>query len=79
VDFVVYKNDQTILPVEVKYQNMPAAKITRGFRSFLEAYRPENAVVITKNLIDSLLIDSSHVHFIPLAMLDRALALVMGL
>ncbi len=66
VDFVVSKNNESILPVEVKYRNFAKPSISRGYRSFLEAYEPANAIVITKDLIATEKIASSEVHFIPL-------------
>ncbi|MEN8236691.1 MAG: ATP-binding protein [Pseudomonadota bacterium] len=71
VDFVVYRNDQSILPVEVKYSNLIAPRISRGYRSFLQAYQPKNALMVTKNLIAVERIENVDVHFIPLAQLDK--------
>ncbi|HXW53276.1 MAG TPA: ATP-binding protein [Myxococcota bacterium] len=79
VDFVVYKNDQALLPIEVKFQNMKAPKVTRGFRSFLQAYQPKNAVVITKDLIDTITVSESRIYFIPLTMFERVVPLVITL
>ncbi len=45
VDFVVEK-DGMVIPVEVKL-NAEAGKIERGLRSFIEAYRPKTALVVT--------------------------------
>ncbi len=43
VDFVLSKG-QSLIPVEVK---LGGEKLTRGFYSFLRAYRPERALIIT--------------------------------
>jgi len=45
VDFVVEKND-AVVPIEVKLRADPG-KIERGLRSFIEAYHPKTALVVT--------------------------------
>ena len=79
VDFVVRKNDDRILPIEVKYRNLAKPRITRGYRSFLQAYQPEIGVVITKNLITVEKIENVEVHFIPLERLETLFPLVLAL
>lgn len=79
LDFVIRKNDQSILPIEVKYRNLKTPSISRGYRSFLQAYNPKKAVVITKKLIAVQQIEQTEVHFIPLEQLDQVFALVRGL
>lgn len=79
VDFVIRKNDERILPVEVKYRNFLRPQISRGYRSFLQAYQPEKAVVITKNLISVERIENTDVHFIPLECLENLFPLILSL
>lgn len=76
VDFVLFKNDKKFLPVEVKYQRMAQPTISRGYRSFIEAYQPKDAVMITKNLIATLEVDSTNVHFIPLQQMNKLRSLI---
>lgn len=38
VDFVIYKNEQNILPIEMSYRFSSSPSISRGYRSFLQAY-----------------------------------------
>ena len=45
VDFVVEK-DNTVIPLEVKLRADPR-KVERGLRSFIEAYHPKTALVVT--------------------------------
>lgn len=71
VDFVVRRNDEAFIPIEVKYRNSVAPQISRGYRSFLQAYHPRNAIIITKNLIAVEKIEGVDVHFIPLERLDH--------
>lgn len=79
VDFVIRKNDENILPIEVKYRNLTAPKISRGYRSFLEAYQPKNALMITKNLIATERIENTEVHFIPIERLDDLFPFILAL
>lgn len=79
VDFVFYKNQQQFIPIEVKYQNMQKTKISRGFRSFLEAYQPSIGVIITQSLIATLEVEKSKIYFIPLEYLDRLFMLLAEL
>lgn len=71
VDFVLFKNQDTFIPLEVKFQNLPHPAITRGYRSFLQAYKPKNGIVINKNILESVYFDDCLVHFIPLSHLNR--------
>jgi uncharacterized protein len=70
VDFVVYQNNQHFIPIEVKYRNLNKAKITRGYRSFLQAYKPKIGIVITKDIVATETFEGSEVHFIPLTQLN---------
>lgn len=79
VDFVVRKNDQNILPIEVKYRPMTSPQITRGFRSFLQAYQPKNALIITKNFLGLGKFEAVDVHFIPLEKLDLMFPFVLNI
>ena len=40
VDFILYVNAEQFIPIEVKYRNMNAPKLTRSFHSFVDAYKP---------------------------------------
>lgn len=79
VDFVVHKNDESVLPIEVKYRNLMSPRISRGYRSFLQAYQPKSAVVVTKNLIAVERIENVNVHFIPLEQLEKVFPLISSL
>lgn len=79
VDFVIRKNDQSILPVDVKYRNLKTPTISRGYRSFLQAYSPKKAVVITPKLMTTQQIEETEVHFIPLERLNSIFTLIKSL
>ncbi|MBT4289481.1 MAG: ATP-binding protein, partial [Deltaproteobacteria bacterium] len=72
VDFVV-KAGERIVPIEVKYQNMKAPKLTRGFRSFLKSYQPSLSAVITKSFTAKVNEENGTVMFLTLPELDKIL------
>ena len=76
VDFVIYKNAKTILPIEVKYRTLSSPAISRSYHSFLQAYQPKNAVIITKDFIGNKRIEQTDVHFIPLEHLAKLFSLI---
>jgi hypothetical protein len=71
VDFVLYKNDECIVPIEVKFRTMSRPTITRGFRSFVEAYKPKNGFVITKDYNKKIVIDDCEIQFIAFSYLPN--------
>lgn len=73
VDFVIEKNSENYIPVEVKYRNMSQAKISRGFRSFIQAYSPKIGIIVTKNLMSDIDVDGCKIYFIPLDYLPEML------
>ena len=64
VDFVLYKNEHCIIPIEAKYRTMNAPVVTRAFRSFIDAYQPKHGFFITKDYNKTVLINDCKVHFI---------------
>ncbi|MBU1255673.1 ATP-binding protein [Patescibacteria group bacterium] len=50
VDFVIRKGNGEIIPLEVKAQKMIKPTISRSFRSFLDRYKPNTAILINYNL-----------------------------
>ncbi|HEX4044102.1 MAG TPA: ATP-binding protein [Gammaproteobacteria bacterium] len=67
VDFILYKNSETFIPIEVKYRNMRSLSIHRGFRSFLQAYQPKIGIVVTKDLYGEAMFENCQVFFFPFA------------
>jgi hypothetical protein len=76
VDFVLYKNESQFIPIEVKYRNTLSPGISKGYRSFIEAYRPGHAIVITNGLIANITVEDCQVHFIPLEQIDNIFMLI---
>jgi predicted AAA+ superfamily ATPase len=66
VDFVLTNGDQ-ILPIEIKYQNFNKLTISKSFRSFLSAYKPKVAIIISKDYKKDCMIDETLVKMIPLS------------
>ena len=66
VDFVL-ETAAGIVPVEVKYRAEPA--LARGMRSFIRSYKPERALVLTKDVWRMQRIEGCRVLFAPLACL----------
>lgn len=79
VDFVIYKNDSSFLPIEIKYRHFSSPSVSRGNRSFLQAYQPKIAAVITKDFVGTLQIENTDVHFIPLEQLEKVFSLIDSL
>lgn len=64
VDFILYKNTQCIIPIEVKFRSMNDPTISRSFRSFLEAYHPAFGFIITKDYNKKTTVNNSEITFI---------------
>lgn len=79
VDFIIKKNETQFLPIEVKYRNLKKPSLTRSYHSFIEAYKPKNAVVITKDLISKQVIKETTIHYVPLELLADIFKLILGL
>lgn len=79
VDFILKKGEETI-PIEVKFKSFKQPKIDRGFRSFLEAYKPKIGIYITQDYFDKIKIENCTLHFIPiekLAMLQELISVFL--
>ena len=63
VDFVIDDGKKPI-PVEAKFKRMKEAKITRSLRSFLEKYKPLEALVVNLSFSGEMRIKNSRVKFI---------------
>lgn len=73
VDFVLYQDDDTLIPVEVKYINFSRFKLTRGYRSFIETYQPKIGFMITKNFYAKEMIGNCQLYCFPLTDLKELL------
>ncbi len=64
VDFVL-DNGRTRIPIEVKYQKLGKAQISRSFRSFIDRYKPEKAFLINLEMDEKMILNSTEIHIIP--------------
>jgi predicted AAA+ superfamily ATPase len=69
VDFVLYKNEDCIIPIEVKFRTMNSPVISRSFRSFIDAYQPQYGFFITKDYNKKMMVGNCKIHFISFARL----------
>ncbi|MEO0205341.1 MAG: DUF4143 domain-containing protein, partial [candidate division WOR-3 bacterium] len=65
VDFVVHRQG-SILPIEVKYSNFETEKVSRGLISFINSFKPETAVVLTKNFWGQKKVNKTVIYFVPI-------------
>lgn len=64
VDFILHAKNK-ILPVEVKYSDFTTEKVSRSLTSFIDSFRPEFAIVLTKNYWGSKKKGKTRVVFLP--------------
>jgi hypothetical protein len=64
VDFILNDNE-TVLPVEVKYSKLKNPEVTRSLRNFIREYSPKEAWVINLSLEAEIKIQNTVVKFIP--------------
>ena len=75
VDFVIYKNQETIIPIQAKYRSFSQPKVTRGFRSFIETYQPKYGFIITKDYYDKQEISGCLIEWLPVEDIHRCFQL----
>jgi predicted AAA+ superfamily ATPase len=66
VDFVT-GDVQPEAGIEVKAGDMRSVKITRGYRSFLTKYKPQRALLLSRNLWTEARIGGSRIEAMPIA------------
>jgi len=71
VDFILYKNKNFFIPIEVKYRQMDVPHISRSFRSYIDAYKPKVGLYITKNILDKITVNDCTIHLIPFEDLEH--------
>jgi len=64
VDFVL-KRGETLVPIEVKWQDMKDVEIPRSLRSFMKRYEPETALVVNRSFHHATKIYKTSVHILP--------------
>ncbi|MFH1347757.1 MAG: ATP-binding protein [Candidatus Margulisiibacteriota bacterium] len=64
VDFVLQSQGE-IVPIEVKYSRYTTEKISKGFASFSDSFKPKRAVILTKNYWGSMKRKDTEIVFSP--------------
>ncbi len=64
VDFIIDAASSRI-PVEVKYTSFKKPKISKSYRSFIDAYKPDTGLVLTRNFWGEMAVQKTKVYFIP--------------
>lgn len=65
VDFIL-DNKKAIIPIEVKYSRLKSPEISRGFRNFINQYKPERALVLTRGFWEKTKLNGTRIGFIPI-------------
>ncbi len=65
VDFVLHFGD-SIVPVEVKYTPLSGEKLPKSLASFIDSFKPERAIVLTKGYWGFMKREQCRVYFIPI-------------
>ncbi len=73
MDFVLIHQEK-IIAVEVKFQSFKEPKLSRSFRSFIDAYQPVQAWIITQDFTAKMQLGITEISFIPLRKLYRLFA-----
>ncbi|MGQ9641159.1 MAG: ATP-binding protein [Candidatus Bathycorpusculaceae bacterium] len=68
VDFML-RIKAEIIPIEVKYRSFKNPKISRSLRSFIKSYKPEKALVVTKDFWSKAKIGDTGILFVPVCYL----------
>ena len=63
VDFILCLQDE--VPIEVKFTEFKAPKISRSLRSFINSYKPEKCMVATKDFWGRMRVGRTKIMFVP--------------
>ena len=77
VDFVI-SGPAGLLPIEVKYRDLPSVEVGRSLRSFIKKYHPLKAFIINKSFSGSRNIEGTPVVAVPFYQLIKAGRLFTG-
>ena len=65
VDFIIHTEGK-IIPIEVKYSPFNSEKISKSLMSFIELFKPERALILTKNYWGFAKRNNTKILFIPI-------------
>jgi len=63
---IILSSGERIVPIEVKFEGMKRGKLTRSLTSFIVTYKPDHAIVATKDFWGERMIGKTKVKFIPI-------------
>ncbi len=64
VDFILRIEDK-LIPVEVKYSQIDEMKLSRSFINFINSFKPQRGIIITKNFIGMQKVNGTKVLYMP--------------
>jgi len=64
IDFVV-DSGRNLIPIEVKYKKLAAAKIPTSLRSFIKRYKPEKSLIINLSLDEGVVLNRTKIYILP--------------
>ena len=64
IDFVV-DSGKNLIPIEVKYKKLAAAKIPTSLRSFIKRYKPEKSLIINLSMDEVVVLNQTKIHILP--------------
>lgn len=65
VDFI-YKKENEVIPIEVKYKKFNSPDVPAGIKSFINKYNPKKAVVLTKDYFEKAKFRDTEIIFFPI-------------
>jgi len=65
VDFI-FKQENQLIPIEIKYRQFNQPRISRSLRSFINTYQPKKAIVVSKNFYGWKQINNTQIMFYPI-------------
>jgi predicted AAA+ superfamily ATPase len=64
IDFVV-DSGRNLIPIEVKYKKLAAAKIPTSLRSFIKRYKPEKSLIINLSMDEVVILNQTKIYVLP--------------
>jgi predicted AAA+ superfamily ATPase len=64
VDFIA--EGKSLLPIEVKFQHFSRAKVNKSLYSFLEGYKADEAIMVTRDFWGEKAFKQSRIKFVPI-------------
>ena len=69
IDFILTLEDKSLIPIEVKFKSFPKPDIPAALKYFIKQYQPSHAIVLTKDSLHQVKLNSTQLLFVPLWMI----------